>query len=63
MVSLTSLFSNNFLFLVKILQGLMTVGFKTDSSNDSRYLNSLGKNSKIMKMDISRIDDVQEIEF
>lgn len=41
----------------------MTVGFKTDSSNDSRFLNSIGKNCKIMKMDISKIDDVQEIEF
>lgn len=54
---------------VKMLQGLMTVGFKTDNSNSSRFANYLlssGSSSnscKVLKMELTKLDEVQDIEF
>mmetsp|Transcript_7813 Transcript_7813/g.8057 ORF Transcript_7813/g.8057 Transcript_7813/m.8057 type:complete len:141 (+) Transcript_7813:180-602(+) len=49
---------------VKILQGLMTVGFKTEAGNNSRFLSGkTGTNCKVLKMELTKIDDVQEIDF
>lgn len=41
----------------------MTVGFKTDSSNDSRFFNKTGSSYKVLKMDLTKISDVQEVDY
>ena len=43
----------------------MTVGFKTDNTSSSRYNSAIGKTNKckILKMELSKIDEVQEIDF
>lgn len=48
---------------VKILQGLMTVGFKTDNTSSSRFNSTNGTNCKILKMEMTKNDEVQEIDF
>lgn len=44
----------------------MTVGFKTDNTSSSRYnsmMNNKTNKCKILKMELSKIDEVQEIDF
>jgi len=48
---------------VKMLQSLMTVGFKTDTTNNSRFVNTSGMSCKTLKMDLTKLDEVQDIDF
>lgn len=40
----------------------MTVGFKTETSNEARFFSKPG-NNKVLKLDLLKMNDVQEIDY